>query len=503
MLRRLLGRAQLAEREAELVVDPAHLRLAARVLVGQLQRAPRRGRRFRRPAEGEQAPPQVEEVERALLAAHRGLEGGQRFRGALGVEEGEAELIVGRRVVGRQLQLLAEFLDGLLEPAGAGPRIRQRHHAEVVVRPPHARVLVQGGAQRGARAIVLAGVAPGAADEHAGLRDRPGREHPREQPLGVVRLLHPQEVGRHQELQLRVVGRQRARLGQADQRRLEPLVRGQRAGEQPPRLGVPRVLRRQPLEDLRRPRGLAHLEEAVGQRALPLPMLDREQRGLVDGLLRLGEPPLEPLQRRHEQPAFEEGLAVLRLGGLQLAFLQAALRRPPSPGRAAPRDRIRSRRRVPRREGGRWRAGGHSMISFRLAPLAPDRAALAARLAARGPVSRSRRRRRLHSRPWARPSGRPAGRLGVFHRFRFADRLPESGITFVHRAVDDVRKSYRPVHYDHGNGIAAADVDGDGRPDLYFVNQAGGSELWKNLGGGSVPERHARGGRRPGRTASA
>jgi hypothetical protein len=55
----------------------------------------------------------------------------------------------------------------------------------------------------------------------------------------------------------------------------------------------------------------------------------------------------------------------------------------------------------------------------------------------------------------------------------------------VHRAVDDVRKNYRPVHYDHGNGIAAADVDGDGRPDLYFVNQAGGSELWKNLGGGA------------------
>jgi hypothetical protein len=77
-----------------------------------------------------------------------------------------------------------------------------------------------------------------------------------------------------------------------------------------------------------------------------------------------------------------------------------------------------------------------------------------------------------------------AGRLGVFHQFRFTDRLPESGITFVHRAVDDVRKSYRPVHYDHGNGIAAADVDGDGRHDVYFVNQVGGSELWKNLGGG-------------------
>jgi hypothetical protein len=78
-----------------------------------------------------------------------------------------------------------------------------------------------------------------------------------------------------------------------------------------------------------------------------------------------------------------------------------------------------------------------------------------------------------------------ATRLAVFHDFRFVDRAPESGITFVHRAVDDVRKHYRPVHYDHGNGLAAADVDGDGRPDLYFVNQVGKSGLWKNLGGGA------------------
>ena len=31
---------------------------------------------------------------------------------------------------------------------------------------------------------------------------------------------------------------------------------------------------------------------------------------------------------------------------------------------------------------------------------------------------------------------------------------------------------------------AVADVDGDGLPDLYFVNQLGGNQLWRNLGGG-------------------
>ena len=60
----------------------------------------------------------------------------------------------------------------------------------------------------------------------------------------------------------------------------------------------------------------------------------------------------------------------------------------------------------------------------------------------------------------------------------------ESGITFRHRIVDDAGKTYKAVHYDHGNGLAIADVDGDGLSDIYFVNQVGGNQLWKNVGGG-------------------
>ena len=77
-----------------------------------------------------------------------------------------------------------------------------------------------------------------------------------------------------------------------------------------------------------------------------------------------------------------------------------------------------------------------------------------------------------------------AGSLKAFHDFRLTDRLPESGITFQHRMTEDSGRAEKAIHYDHGSGVAAADVDGDGRIDLYFGNQVGGNQLWRNLGEG-------------------
>ncbi|HEX6201787.1 MAG TPA: VCBS repeat-containing protein, partial [Thermoanaerobaculia bacterium] len=77
---------------------------------------------------------------------------------------------------------------------------------------------------------------------------------------------------------------------------------------------------------------------------------------------------------------------------------------------------------------------------------------------------------------------------GVIADFHLVDRRGESGIDFHHRIVPDAAKTYKPVHYDHGNAVAAADVDGDGRVDLFFVNQVGPSELWRNTGGGRFEE---------------
>ena len=72
----------------------------------------------------------------------------------------------------------------------------------------------------------------------------------------------------------------------------------------------------------------------------------------------------------------------------------------------------------------------------------------------------------------------------TFHDFSFTNQVAASGITFVNRIVDDAARNYKAVHYDHGTGVCAADVDGDSLPDLFFVTQLGSSELYKNLGGG-------------------
>ena len=81
-----------------------------------------------------------------------------------------------------------------------------------------------------------------------------------------------------------------------------------------------------------------------------------------------------------------------------------------------------------------------------------------------------------------------AGLFKVFYQFQFEDKLRQSGITFRNHIVDDAAKNYQKAHYDHGNGIAVADVDGDGLYDIYFVSQTGGNQLWKNLGGGKFKD---------------
>src|SRR4029077_5234328 len=88
----------------------------------------------------------------------------------------------------------------------------------------------------------------------------------------------------------------------------------------------------------------------------------------------------------------------------------------------------------------------------------------------------------------ARQEAELAAQSQTVHDFQFTDQRQASGITFESRVVDDAGKAYKLVHYDHGFGLCAADVDGDGQPDLYFLTQLGTNQLWKNVGNGKFED---------------
>jgi len=71
----------------------------------------------------------------------------------------------------------------------------------------------------------------------------------------------------------------------------------------------------------------------------------------------------------------------------------------------------------------------------------------------------------------------------VFHDFHFTDQVEESGISFFQHPVADALQNFTVTHYDHGNAVAVADLDGDGLYDILFTNELGGNELFKNIGG--------------------
>ena len=148
------------------------------------------------------------------------------------------------------------------------------------------------------------------------------------------------------------------------------------------------------------------------------------------------------------------------------------------------------------------RTGGSSIISALVigavaagTPLVPGAGARAGGLGGQAPARDAAVRYvpdDLQDTSWLKRLGTAQARtvegVKAFHDFTFTDRRSDSGITFRHHVVADAAKTYKAAHYDHGNGLAIADVDGDGLTDVYFVNQVGGNQLWQNRGGGNFQD---------------
>ena len=76
---------------------------------------------------------------------------------------------------------------------------------------------------------------------------------------------------------------------------------------------------------------------------------------------------------------------------------------------------------------------------------------------------------------------------------RFEEASEAAGIRFrMSFLPGEQGERFKINLYDHGAGLAVADVDGDGHDDVYFCNQLGGNALYRNRGDGTFEDVTAR-----------
>lgn len=88
------------------------------------------------------------------------------------------------------------------------------------------------------------------------------------------------------------------------------------------------------------------------------------------------------------------------------------------------------------------------------------------------------------------PTGWPAASPGGFTHV-----LQRSNIDFTHSFIDrETGSVWKLNQYDHGSGVLVADVNQDGRDDVYFLNFVGNNGLWINRGDGTFEDATQRAG---------
>ena len=207
------------------------------------------------------------------------------------------------------------------------------------MRAPDARILGEGGAELAAGAVVFPRVAVGAADEDVGLRDGPGPPRSAKRRSAASGFFSQRYSVASRKRGSGSLGRGGARLVQLVRSAPAELSGGrERPGQQAARLGVPRSLRGQRRQDLRRPAAASPSAAQAPARASASDLSARKSEALCERL-----PSLRPAGRAsssvaRQQPALEERLAVVALGRRRgRPACRLALRGGRSPARGGPR----------------------------------------------------------------------------------------------------------------------------------------------------------------------
>ena len=260
----LPGVARLLERLAELVVEHAKLGVRGLASLRELQGLAQGSHGGGGLVGAELRPAEViEDAGVGRARPRHELEGGEGFPRALDVHEGHAQLEMGGRIVGRDLELLAEERDRVLEPRPSG--LGNGDHPQVITRAPRPRIQGEGRVELRLRPVELPVVAVRAAHEDVRFRPRPSANDLREHGRGAVRLLDAEVLAREREGQLRVGGGDLADLLKRRRGLLGPAVRRERVREEDARLHVPGISDGEAPERRRGPARLSHLQVHEGE----------------------------------------------------------------------------------------------------------------------------------------------------------------------------------------------------------------------------------------------